>query len=211
MVFLEKWLKTHTVSFEDYRLKIDEEDNFAIYNSEVGCLRPLIIEEASDFSDEMQKTMLAFFEVEIEKVSDVGNGYSGVHFVVNFVMVSFANALSFLRGEVLHKSKTSDELSSLLSSLNGDDDRDLLKDAIRYVFNVCTLINNHINPEQPNSHKNDIRMVPYYPDKKSKRWKENRFSIIKVFGETKQYVDTYNRERRKYNKTSLDAVLVRGH
>lgn len=201
VVVIENWLKTHNAEFENYRIKIDEEDNLAIYNSDIGRLIPIGIEDDSKFSNEMQKTMLSFVEAEVEEVPH------GIHTAYSFVTISVANALNLLQGKPMRKSGLSDELTNL----DNTDDKDLLKDVIRYVFNVCFLINNHVNKERPASHKNDIRMIPYYPDAKAKRANVNRFSVIKVFGETKQYVDNYNRERRKYDKHNLGAVIVRGH
>lgn len=197
VVFIETWLKNHTISFENYRIKIDEEDKLAIYDSDVGFLIPLQIEDDSMFSNEIEKMMFSFLEAEVkeDKIS------------LSFILISIANALDLLKGKRLPES----EISYDLTNLDNTDDKDLLKDVIRYVFNICFLVNNHVDKVHPATHKNDIRMVPYYPDAKSRRGNVNRYHTIKVFGEMKKYVDNYNRERRKYNKTDLDAVLVRGH
>jgi hypothetical protein len=196
IVFIEQWLKTNAITFENYRIKIDEENNLAIYNTEIGHLIPLVIEEDNNFSNDIQKIMLTF--IEAEEISD--------RILYSCIQISIANALDLLRGKTIYKS----DLPDILTNLDNSDDKELLKDVIRYVFNICFLINNQINTN-PVSRQNDIRMVPYYPNAKSKRGDTNRFSVIKVFGETKKYVNKYNYERRKYNKHNLDAVLIKGH
>jgi len=84
------------------------------------------------------------------------------------------------------------------------------KDILKYVYNICFLMNFRVRKECSTPMQSDFRMTNYYPDGKAKRARDNRFSVIKVFGDTRKYVQQYNTQRRKYSE-NIDAVEVSGH
>jgi len=89
---------------------------------------------------------------------------------------------------------------------------ELSQQTLKFVLNVSNLIVNHVDIKNPTNSKRDIRVIPYYPDEKRRERKhDNHMSTIRVFGDLKEYTRSYNKERRKYNKMNIDAVLVRGY
>lgn len=89
---------------------------------------------------------------------------------------------------------------------------DLIVTATDYAKNACNLIVNHVDIDRPTNPKKDVRIIPYYPDQQSRQNKEkNRMSIIRVFGDLKDYTQAYNKAKRNRHSVNMDAELVRGH
>jgi hypothetical protein len=93
---------------------------------------------------------------------------------------------------------------------------DLLKTAMNYSLNVCNLIIHKVDRENPLSPKQDVRIVPHRPYKDTKyETREGQFSIIRAFGNLKNYASEYNKEKRKLEgkvgKNRLKATIVSGH
>jgi len=225
VLFMQNLLRTHTVSFENYKIKIDKLENFemikiaenlTLQNSGVECSIPVLKKMNEDFLNDMDKIFITFYEMEELNPSQYDSSASlflkkisvqqAIDLIHSKMKLPFARKISSTFDDDYNVITTDESLIDFR-----EDEKDLLEDVIRYVFNVCFLINNHIKTECPSTHNNDFRMLPYYPNAKAKRANINRFSVIKVFGETRKYVDSYNHEHRKYTKHNIDSVLVRGH
>lgn len=97
-----------------------------------------------------------------------------------------------------------------------DDVFEIMKKAMYYAANISNLITSHVDLENPTNPKKNVRIIPHYKSADgvkagSNRENDKRFSIIRVFGDLKNYTTAYNKERRKYHKIEDKAIFVRGH
>jgi len=88
---------------------------------------------------------------------------------------------------------------------------DSLKTVMNYSLNICNLIINKIDLQNPMNHKKDVRLIPHYPSYSPKGNTKGNFQIIRVFGKLKNYVEEYNKVKRKHGNIINDTTLVRGH
>lgn len=204
-------------SFKDFKMpypalfldKIFEVGNnlilgIAVYDAlEVSSYLKKNVSQDEVLEDLSEDVRNGFLELEREN----GNNYDRL--IISFIVIE----IDYDKGNFGQARFVTQTFTKILETKSTEQPeiRLLLKEALDFVLNTCLLITNHINLKFPASHNSDFRLIPYYPNAKAKRAKSNRFSVLKVFGETKRDVDEYNRERRKYDKHSLEAVIVRGH
>jgi hypothetical protein len=90
----------------------------------------------------------------------------------------------------------------------------VMQKAMFYSVNVSNLISNHTDLKNPQNPRKDVRLVPHYKaaeNKKEVDKRDKRFQIIRVFGDLKEYTQSYQKAKRKLPAKNQEASLVKGH
>jgi hypothetical protein len=90
----------------------------------------------------------------------------------------------------------------------------VMQKAMIYSVNVSNLIVSHSDLKNPQNPKKDVRLIPHYKgaeNKKEVEKRDKRFQIIRVFGNLKQYTQSYEKAKRKIPAKNKEASIVKGH
>lgn len=149
-----------------------------------------------------------FIKEHMDKMLDeYGMAYKNSQMSFLFVFMGAENCYIAIIG--------TEELQTMCDSFKKQDIGRVVKKAMLYAANVSNLITTNVDLKNPLNPKRDIRIVPHYKnvdeDNLSKEKKEKRFGIIRAFGVYKQYAQDFEKEKRKYNISGSEPILVRGH
>lgn len=101
--------------------------------------------------------------------------------------------------------------TEFLNRLCKHDAKIIFDHIMQYAINVANLLTSQVDLANPTNTKHDIRVYTDNTGVKKEDRRNNHNVVVKVFGDTKKYVDAYNTEKKRHYKTSMEACIVRGH